>query len=47
MIGDNLDTDIQFAINNNLDSIVVLSGCTTLEQAISSKKATFIANSLF
>jgi NagD protein len=33
MVGDRLYTDIQFGINNNFTSIVVLSGETTIEMA--------------
>ena len=29
MIGDNVETDIQFAINNDLDSLVVLTGVSS------------------
>ena len=33
MVGDNLNTDIEFANNNAIDSLLVLSGCTTKEKA--------------
>jgi ribonucleotide monophosphatase NagD (HAD superfamily) len=31
MIGDRLDTDILFAQNGGIDSLLVLSGCTSRE----------------
>ena len=30
-VGDRLDTDIEFGINNNIDTALVLSGCSTGE----------------
>jgi ribonucleotide monophosphatase NagD (HAD superfamily) len=34
MIGDNLSTDILFANNSGIDSLLVLSGVTSAEKAI-------------
>ena len=34
MIGDNLSTDIYFANNSGIDSLLVLSGVTEAEKAI-------------
>jgi len=45
--GDRLDTDIKFAINGGIDSVLVLSGCTTETQlAGSSIKPTYVSASL-
>jgi ribonucleotide monophosphatase NagD (HAD superfamily) len=33
MIGDNLETDIMFGKNNNIDTLLVLSGVTTETKA--------------
>jgi len=33
MTGDNLETDIKFASNNGIDSLLVLTGCTRLAKA--------------
>lgn len=30
MVGDNLETDIKFGKNNQIDTLLVLSGCTSL-----------------
>jgi ribonucleotide monophosphatase NagD (HAD superfamily) len=32
MVGDNLQTDISFAKANQIDSLLVLSGCTSQEK---------------
>ena len=34
MIGDNLSTDILFANNSGIDSLLVLSGVTSAEKAL-------------
>lgn len=36
MIGDNVETDILFGVNNKIDSLVVLTGCSTHEMALKS-----------
>lgn len=47
MIGDRLDTDVQFGINGGLKTILVLSGVTTQEIADKSHiKPDFILNSI-
>jgi len=38
MIGDRLDTDIQFGINGNISTILVLTGTTTVEEAVVNEK---------
>lgn len=46
MVGDRLDTDIAFA-SGLIDSLLVLSGCTSVEEAASgTPKPTFVAESL-
>ena len=34
MVGDRLDTDIEFGINAGVDTMLVLSGCTDREAAL-------------
>ena len=43
MIGDNLKTDIQFAVNNQIDSLLVLSGNTSEDEFWNSElKPTYV-----
>ena len=47
IIGDRLETDIQMGINASIDSALVLTGATNLDNAIKSDiKPTFIINSI-
>ena len=39
MVGDNLKTDIKFGNNCGVDTLVVLSGNTNLEQAINARRS--------
>ena len=47
MVGDNPQTDIKFAHNTGIDSVLVLSGATTLQEAEKSQvKPTYILPTL-
>jgi len=49
MVGDRLDTDIKFAVNGKIDSLLVLSGCSTkdeADQAADEVAPTFVADDL-
>ena len=46
MIGDNLNTDIKFAINSGVDSLCVLTGNTDEAEVLEQKLPTYYAERL-
>jgi 4-nitrophenyl phosphatase len=46
MIGDNIETDINFALKGGIDSLCVLTGVSTEEMVMSSGIATYYAEYL-
>jgi ribonucleotide monophosphatase NagD (HAD superfamily) len=45
MVGDRLDTDIQLAVNSDIASCMVLTGCSKREE-IQDVKPTFVLDSI-
>ena len=46
MIGDNLDTDIQFGINGRIDTLCVLTGNSTEEMVLKSNMPSYYTDYL-
>jgi 4-nitrophenyl phosphatase len=46
MIGDNLDTDIQFGLNGKIDTLCVLTGNSNEEMVLKSNLSSYYADFL-